>query len=293
MQVHERNEEIQSQSEELQESNQALTKLNSEIGRQREEIKSQAEKLLASNDAFAKVNEGLEKMVQKRTADLRTAYQELDTFFYRSSHDFRRPLTTLMGLAEVAKLSVKDQNALDLFAKVNITATNLDKMLVKLQSISDVGSHQLVHKEVLLRQIIDNEFVLRQKTIRRKQIQTNVDVKLDRPFISYPVLVKIIIENLIENAIDFSNPLNPLIGVRAFHKHDYVMMEVEDNGEGIKEEIKSQIFEMFYRGSERSTGNGLGLYIARKAIEKLSGQLSFANNTIGGTTFTAVIPNRN
>jgi signal transduction histidine kinase len=48
---------------------------------------------------------------------------------------------------------------------------------------------------------------------------------------------------------------------------------------------------MFFRGSVRSVGNGLGLYIARKAAEKANGKISFMNNPDGGTTFTVEIPN--
>jgi len=48
---------------------------------------------------------------------LKQAYKELDTFFYRASHDFRRPITTFMGLAGVAKITVKDPVSLDLFRK--------------------------------------------------------------------------------------------------------------------------------------------------------------------------------
>ena len=287
----EKNEEIQTQSEELQEANNALLKLNDEVSRQREEIKSQAEELLISNDAIARINEGLEKIVEQRTADLRRAYQELDIFFYRSSHDFRRPLTTLMGLCEVGKLSVQDQSAIDLFNKVNTTAMNLDKMLMKLQSISDVGSHQLVHKEVLLKQIIDNEVDNMKDIIQSKQMHVSVDVNLDNALISYPVLIKIIVENLIENAIDFSTPDNPTLFVTATSQNGAVCMEFKDNGEGVKDSIKPQIFEMFFRGSVRSVGNGLGLYIARKAAEKASGKISFMNNPEGGTTFTVEIPN--
>jgi signal transduction histidine kinase len=291
MDLSEKNEEIQTQSEELQEANDTLMQLNDEITRQREEIKSQAEELQVSNEGIAKINEGLEKMVEQRTHDLRRAYQELDTFFYRSSHDFRRPLTTLMGLCEVAKMSVKDHNAIELFDKVNTTAINLDKMLMKLQSISDVGSHQLVHKEVFLKQIIDAEIASRQEIIQQKEINVQVDVNLKDVFISYPILVKIIIENLIENAIDFSSPRNPKLSVNAFSQNGSVLIEIKDNGEGIKDEIKPQIFEMFFRGTVRSSGNGLGLYIARKAAQKADGKISFKNNVDGGTTFTVEIPN--
>lgn len=289
--LYEKNEEIQSQSEELQEANNALQKLNDEVNRQREEIKSQAEELLISNDAIARINEGLEKIVEQRTTDLRRAYQELDIFFYRSSHDFRRPLTTLMGLCEVGKLSVKDQSAIELFDKVNSTALNLDKMLMKLQSISDVGSHQLVHKEVMLKQIIDNELDNLKDVIRNKEIRVEVDVNLQKAFISYPVLIKIIVENLIENAIDFSTPDNPVIHVSATSDNGSVLMKFKDNGEGIKDSIKPQVFDMFFRGSVRSAGNGLGLYIARKAAEKASGKITFENNPNSGTTFTVEIPN--
>ena len=289
--VQEKNEEVQTQSEELLESNNRLTDLNTEVTLQREEIKKQAEELLVSNEAIATINQGLEKMIEQRTVDLRTAYQELDTFFYRSSHDFRRPLTTLMGLSEVAKLSVKDTNALELFEKVSYTAINLDKMLVKLQSISDVGSHQLILKEVLLKHIIENEVIQQGVSLNRKNVKVTTEVNLNKPFISYPALVKIIIENLIENAVVFSPPQHALVSIRAFRQDDdKIAIEVSDNGEGVKAEIKDQLFEMFFRGSERSQGNGLGLYIAKRATERLSGTISFRNNETGGATFSVVLP---
>jgi signal transduction histidine kinase len=291
--VQERSEEIETQAEELQESNQALVKLNDELIQRKEEIQHQAEELKVSHETIGKINEGLEKMVEQRTTELRSAYQELDTFFYRSSHDFRRPLTTLMGLAEVAKLSVKDKNALELFEKVSTTAVNLDKMLLKLQSISDVGSHQLVFKEVLLKQIIENALEPYRNTLLDKQARVTIDVKLNKPFISYPVLVKIMMENLIENAITFSNPEQPHVLIRAHRTASSVFIEVEDNGEGIKADVKDHVFEMFFRGSERSMGNGLGLYIARKAVEKISGKISFTNNVDRpGTTFKVEIPDQ-
>jgi signal transduction histidine kinase len=291
--VQERSEEIETQAEELQESNHALVKLNDELIQRKEEIQHQAEELKVSHETIGKINEGLEKMVEQRTTELRSAYQELDTFFYRSSHDFRRPLTTLMGLAEVAKLSVKDKNALELFDKVSTTAVNLDKMLLKLQSISDVGSHQLVFKEVLLKQIIENALEPYRSTLLDKQARVSIDVKLTKPFISYPVLVKIMMENLIENAITFCNPEQPHVFIRAQRTASSVFIEVEDNGEGIKTDVKDHVFEMFFRGSERSMGNGLGLYIARKSAEKISGKISFTNNADRpGTTFRVEIPDQ-
>jgi signal transduction histidine kinase len=100
-------------------------------------------------------------------------------------------------------------------------------------------------------------------------------------------------ENLIENAVNFCNPNQPQILVRAYRTGSAVFVEVEDNGEGVNEEVKAHVFEMFFRGSERSTGNGLGLYIAKKALEKISGKISFAANREHlGTTFKIEIPDQ-
>ncbi len=93
------NEEIRMQSEELTEANLILVELNKAIAEQKEEIQSQSEELTESNQAIYDINQNLEQIIKERTAELVQAYKELDTFFYRASHDFRRPLTTFMGLA--------------------------------------------------------------------------------------------------------------------------------------------------------------------------------------------------
>ena len=63
-------------------------------------------------------------------------------------------------------------------------------------------------------------------------------------------------------------------------------MEVQDNGEGIPEEFKDRIFEMYFRANERSKGNGLGLYIVKKAVEKLGGTIGLKSELYTGSTFT-------
>jgi signal transduction histidine kinase len=69
-----------------------------------------------------------------------------------------------------------------------------------------------------------------------------------------------------------------------------VQISISDNGEGIADEYKDRVFEMFYRGTSNSSGSGLGLYIAREAIEKLSGSIK-VNTTYGeGSVFTLLLP---
>jgi len=59
---------------------------------------------------------------------------------------------------------------------------------------------------------------------------------------------------------------------------------------GIDEAYQERIFDMFYRGNEKSDGNGLGLYIVRQAVEKLRGELKFASELGKGSTFMIILP---
>ncbi|NOS91674.1 MAG: tetratricopeptide repeat protein [Cyclobacteriaceae bacterium] len=286
----ERSEEILAQAEELTEANASLTELNKALAEKQEEIQAQSEELRESNEIIRQLNEGLELKVTDRTRQLEQAYKELDTFFYRSSHDFRRPLTTFMGLAEVAKITVKDQNALHLFEKVRETAVNLDRMLIKLQSISDVGAQQFVYKEVSLNLLLEAAFDSFREAIDRKKIRYQVHMQGVQTFYSYPAFLKIIIENLIENAVQFCRPQEAMIDLFVSEKDGGLQFIIKDNGIGIEKEYQDRVFDMFFRGSEQSKGNGLGLYIVKKAVEKLGGQLSFESLPAIGSTFTIWIP---
>lgn len=268
-----------------------MRKANYEIIEQKEEIQAQSEELIEANQTIASINRDLEEKVNARTADLRQAYKELDTFFYRSSHDFRRPLTTFLGLAEVAKITVKDPNALELFAKVRETASNLDKMLVKLQSISDVGTQQLVYKEVLLKEIVDSVLDGFKADLEHAGIRVTTHIDLTSSFYSYPAMVRIIVENLIENSISFASRLDPFVEISAYTMSDNVIIKVADNGQGIQQELQEKVFDMYFRGNERSKGNGLGLYIVRKAVEKLEGAIELTSSIGKGSTFKVVLPN--
>lgn len=288
--ISDQKEKIQMQALELTEANRALLQLNNQLIEKTEEIEAQSEELRETNEMVLDINRDLDSIVTKRTAQLNEAYKELDTFFYRSSHDFRRPLTTFMGLAEVAKVTLKDQNALELFAKVNETARSLDKMLIKLQSISDVGAQQLVFKEVLIREIFISVCDTFQEEIHKKGIRMLCDVNMHSPFISYPAMIRIILENMLENAIQFSILSNPFVRLTATQEGDNCVMVIEDNGQGIPHEYREKIFEMYFRASDRSKGNGLGLYIVKKAVEKLGGRIVIDPSLNAGSRFTITLP---
>jgi signal transduction histidine kinase len=290
-QLQEVNEELTAQSEELKESNDALHTANFTLKEKQEEIETQSEELREANETILHINEKLENNVAERTSQLRQAYVELDTFFYRASHDFRRPITTFLGLAEVAAITINDTNSLDLFGKVKETAQSLDKMIRKLQAISDVGSQDFVVKDIVVSEMLISIIDDFKDEIETKQIKCTHQLHVTVPIRTYLSLIEIIFTNLLENAIQFSSPSNPFIVITTKLVDKDLVISVEDNGQGINEEYHDRIYDMYFRANVNSKGNGLGLYITKKAIQKLGGKIYFTSTLHKGSTFTIEIPN--
>jgi signal transduction histidine kinase len=69
-------------------------------------------------------------------------------------------------------------------------------------------------------------------------------------------------------------------------------IRVNDNGIGIDDEIQNKIFDVFYRGSEKSTGSGVGLYIVREVLRKMGGSITVDSELTRGSTFLIWVPNK-
>ena len=101
--------------------------------------------------------------------------------------------------------------------------------------------------------------------------------------------------NLISNSMKYANLKkdDPFIEVHVKASHEKAEVRVIDNGEGIPSEAQPKIFDMFYRGSARGMGSGLGLYIVKEALQKINGSISVVSEFGKGTEFVVEIPNMN
>lgn len=266
-------------------SNIRYRKLNLEIKEQREEILVQAEELQEANERIREVNEHLEDLVQERTKELQKAHGELDNFYYRASHDFKGPVSTLLGLFQLAKMSVKEQEALQLFEKVHTTAEKMGVFIDKLNLISSLSARHLKMKQVIwkdLAQKLEKRFHF---SLKNKNIQLSFSLPDTNNLLTDQGYLFRMLELLVENAIQFSNP-GTLIKVEVTEKDKSSMqIKVIDQGIGIPDELKDKVFEMYVRGSVNSDGNGLGLFIVKKIVDALDGEIDFTSEKGKGTTF--------
>jgi signal transduction histidine kinase len=105
--------------------------------------------------------------------------------------------------------------------------------------------------------------------------------------------VRIILENLIDNAIKFYNDserIEPFVDIAVTEDSQHVKIKVIDNGIGISEVHPDKIFQMFSRASERSETGGIGLYITKTAAEKLGGTVHLNTSPEGFTEFFVTLP---
>ena len=102
-----------------------------------------------------------------------------------------------------------------------------------------------------------------------------------------------VVENLVENSINYTLE-GGKISVRLKQKPDSIEFSVEDNGIGIPEAEQAEIFKQFFRSSNarkhKSTGSGIGLFLAAKLVEAHNGNISFTSKQDEGSTFTFTIP---
>ncbi|MDW8331796.1 MAG: tetratricopeptide repeat-containing sensor histidine kinase, partial [Cyclobacteriaceae bacterium] len=257
-------------------------------------VKKVNQALSKAKQELEDLNRDLDKKVKEKTASLEKVNREMEHFIYKTSHDIRGPLATLKGVTGVALIDVKDPKAIEYFQRLDATATKLNRVLSRLLIINQVNQAILSVEPLNVSEMVDeiiaqesrNGLPPRMKII--KEISPNLVFHSDRQ------LLGIILANLIDNAIKYhsnSQRLEPFVRITAELKNSELHIHVVDNGLGVNESDREKIFQLFYRGNEKSETGGVGLYLCRLATERLQGKIGVS--TTGSehyTDFYVVLP---
>jgi signal transduction histidine kinase len=177
--------------------------------------------------------------------------------------------------------------------KIKSSVIRLDDLVVELLSISRNDRVNDPHTPVNLLQELNNSISSYYNASDTRRLEITARVLQPVPFISDATRMRIILNNLISNAIKYRSFSKPMSTIHVDMQADKncVVIKVIDNGEGIEESKLPHIFDMFYRATERSEGSGLGLYIVKKVADKLEAKIKVDSVELEGTTFTVTIPN--
>ena len=258
----------------------------------RNKLKAQKRQLVFANDEIKRINENLETLVFERTRLLQEANRELDLFLYKASHDLKSPVCSIIGLGNLAAANPDNTDTRDLFTRVVERAHSMDRLLNKLRIISEINQPGQFSQLDLsgMFEGVRQHFV---SFIRQNNIELSIDCPKELRLYSNKTLTEAILFYLLENALFFctlKSSGTPKVKFTAREVNGFLEFSFYDNGIGIDTDIRERIFDMFYIGHERSTGNGLGLYIVAKSVHALKGNIRMDSEVNTYTRFVATIP---
>jgi signal transduction histidine kinase len=262
-------------------------------------LRNQRNALEKANQEIVQINENVDTMVKRRTRVLEQANKEFGAFLHKTSHVLRAPIQTIVGLCSKEKSMTMDELA----TRVAKTASAMDRVMNKLVDISEIGVAAKVIRNTDIFPLIDavcdkqlgaaHEGNTLSDDLEGRTIDIDIECPQDLCFKTSPTLLEVILSNLVENAVYFS-ALKPddktQVQVKAEVRHEDLVITVYDNGPGIADSMKPQLFGMFFSGNEQSKRAGLGLYAVQKSVDALNGQVRIESEEGRFTRVTAIIP---
>ncbi|EMR04231.1 PAS domain S-box protein [Cesiribacter andamanensis] len=235
-----------------------------------------------------------QEQLQGYTAQLEKINSELDQFVYKTSHDLRAPLVSVLGLINLTQQEPDEQQRSEYLSLMVRSIKKLDSFIQDIIRFSKNArtevSPEPINFQLLIQEILQELMYMEEA----KTIAVQLSVDPIAPFYSDKRRIEVIFHNIISNAIRYRNPAAeaPYIHIQVRESgQQQVRIDISDNGLGIAPEHQEKIFEMFYRATENSTGSGLGLYIVKESLAKLNGEISVASEPGAGTRFSIYLPN--
>jgi signal transduction histidine kinase len=180
---------------------------------------------------------------------------------------------------QYALLQEKSLLKLDNFIRDILNYSRNSRVEVKSEIID---FHQIINEVIAENQYITPDF----------KIRFFKNIKEEVSFYSDPLRIRIILNNLISNAVKFQNKYQaePTVRIEINADAQKAVITVADNGIGIGKDHFDRIFEMFYRATDKSNGSGIGLYITRDCVEKIGGSITFFSEYGQGSEFRVEVP---
>jgi signal transduction histidine kinase len=255
-------------------------------------------KLLLRLQEMEELNTSLELLVEQRTTKLVEIVSTNAKFLSIIAHDLRSPFSSILGILELLKMSLKefDKNQIEEYVDIvynsaNNTLTLLDNLLVWAVSQNKEKNFKPIKINLyeLLREEIENLKTL----TSQKQITLSQTIKSDLNVTADIQMVRTILRNLISNAIKYTNT-NGEIVIDASEVKQYVEVAIKDNGVGMSNEDQRKLFKIdsFHStpGTHDEKGTGLGLLLCKEFVELHGGNIRIDSEVGKGSRFSFTLP---
>lgn len=226
------------------------------------------------------------KLAENEALKLKEVDDFKNEFYQNITHEFRTPLTVILGASENLKdktsIIIK-RNANQLLGLVNEllnigqVETNVSKLEIQTQDVVSFSKYCMESLQSLAEQ---------------KKINLNFLANKDKILMDFDTnKFQLILNNLLSNAIKFT-PESGNITLEINEQSTNILIKVIDNGVGIAKQDLEKVFERYYQtdSREKSNGSGIGLSLTKELVKLMNGSIHASNNPKKGTCFTMTFP---
>ena len=245
------------------------------------------------NEEVKKLNGTLEEKVEERTKEIKQksralvlSNQEIKSFSYIAAHDMREPLRNIIGFTRLMNKDIVNKN----YDKIDEYSGYIDWSVRRIDSLTrDIVDYTNLEEKIKQRSITNLNEVVYEALLgsfeRRKDAEFEVELL---PTINInPFVIKILFEELIENAIQYCDKPQPCVKINYKELLNIHQFSVKDNGIGIEKKYHKRIFKMFKRlqNDIQQDGSGIGLSICKKVAQGYHGDIWVESELGKGSTF--------
>lgn len=283
---------VEERTSELEEQKKLLSNQTQELSEQNKLLKDQNEKITAQKNQILEMSRKVEELTVDKLA-----------FFTNITHEFRTPLTLIVGPIERAlKLSYNPQ----VIEQLHLVERNSKYLLSLVNQLMDFRKVEEGRIKIATNYGNLKEFMLEivppfADYAKNRGINLQLYLRLPDPFLMFDEdVMRKIMTNLISNALKFTpkgGNVGIYVGVIGQATEKKLFISVRDTGKGIPENDIERIFMQFYQSDNRSlesvsgqSGTGIGLYLCRKLIDLLDGKIYAKNNPLKGASFRILLP---
>jgi len=244
--------------------------------------------------------QGLNDQLRQANEEIKLNDKLKDEFISIISHELRTPLVIINGYCEMLKemglIGNLNQDQIQSVDRIYQNSHKLKKLIDDIFDVKklDLGKMRFDKKEIHVHEFMnqvksDYESLMKEKNIEFvNTTDENFDIVSDADRLSQ------VFSNLIKNSVDFVPTTGGRIEIQVKRQNNDAIFSVKDNGSGISEEKKKNVFQKFYKGDmsygRKYGGTGLGLAICKGIVEGLDGKIWFESKEGQGTTFYFIIP---
>ena len=233
--------------------------------------------------------------VKQANEQLKIHDKIMNEFINVASHELRNPIQPIVGISEVLRSKIKNDEQLTLLSVVIRNAKRLQRLAQNILDVTKIESRSLnLNNEMFeLNDVILNAIQDVKDQVDNLKVKLLYDVKGD--IISVKAdrgrMIQVI-SNLLNNSIKFTKKGSISINMERKEDEQQIIISVKDTGEGINSEILPRLFSKYATKSFEGNGLGLGLFICKSIVEAHGGKIWAENNNNNGNNGNGIVDSK-